>query len=128
MLIIIIINIIYITLIFTASVLNIVVLTGFTKERKLSAVPAWKRQLLAQKSEEEKKRWARYNFHTQVQWRMGECENVAIGAKYQLHFKKEKVLQCFTDTDRSGCITREQKSDFSNQEILLSGEQYFVLF
>ena len=82
---------------------------------------------------------------------MGECENVAIGAKYQLHFKKEKVfdncyiniqtslsdnffnstfnfLQCFTDTDRSGCITREQKSDFSNQEILLSGEQYFVLF
>ena len=37
-------------------------------------------------------------------------------------------LQCFTGTDRSGCITREQKSDFSNQEILLSGEQYFVLF
>ena len=29
-------------------------------------------------------------------------------------------LQCFADIDRSGCITREQKSDFSNQEILLS--------
>ena len=76
-------------MIFTASVLNIVVLTGFTKERKLSAVPAWKRQLLAQKSEEEKKRWARYNSKSR---RMGECENVDIGAKFQLYFKKEKVF------------------------------------
>ena len=102
MLIIIIINIIDITFIFTASVLNIVVLTGFTKERKLSAVPAWKRQLLAQKSEEEKKRWARYNFHTQVQRRMGECENVDIGAKFQLYFKKEKVFDnCYINIHTS---------------------------
>ena len=30
------------------------------------------------------------------------------------------IPQFFTDTNRSGCITREPKSDFSNQEILLS--------
>ena len=91
MLIIFIISIIYITLIFTASVLNIVVLTGFTKERKLSAVPAWKRQLLAQKSEEEK-RGDRDIIFTHKWRRMGKSENVDIGAKFQLYFKKEKVF------------------------------------
>jgi len=42
-------------------------LIAIQKERKLSAVPAWKRQLLAQKSEEEKKRDAKQRLEREKQ-------------------------------------------------------------